>query len=298
MARNLDLAALRSFIAVAETGGVTRAAQRLHLTQSGVSMQLKRLEGSLDAELLSRDGRGVTLTKLGEELLSNARKMIALNDEIVERMRRAPLEGELTLGMPHDIVYPLAPRVLRRFNADFPGVRVNLVSPPSSELIRAHQNGEIDVILTTEEGAHPGAETLTRRCLVWVGAPSGRAWRKRPAPVATDPRCAFRKPSFEALDRAGVGWEWAISTGSSDAIIATIAADLGICALLKGTAPAGLEEIDHGGALPDLPMINVNLYVGANIAKEQALTDQLASYVREAFQSTDPLRNRAVRQVA
>lgn len=298
MARNLDLAALRSFVAVADTGGVTRAAQRLHLTQSGVSMQLKRLEESLDAELLTREGRGVALTKLGEELLAQARKMISMNDEILERMRTTPLQGELTLGLPHDIVYPLAPRVLQRFNRDYPAVRVNLISPPSSELIRLHEKGEIDVIVTTEDGAHPGAETLARRRLVWVGAPGGRAWRKRPAPVATDPRCAFRKPSFEALDRAGVGWEWAISTGHTDAINATIAADLAICALLQGTAPPGLEEIAHDGALPELPMINVNLYAAGHTGRDQALTDQLANYVREAFQTADPLRTAAVRQVS
>ena len=86
MARNLDLTALRSFVTVAESGGVTRAAQQLHLTQSAVSMQLKRLEESLNQPLLDRSGRGVSLTNQGEQLLSYGRRMLALNDEVMARM--------------------------------------------------------------------------------------------------------------------------------------------------------------------------------------------------------------------
>lgn len=296
MARNLDLAALRSFVAVAETGGVTRAAQRLHLTQSGVSMQLKRLEESLDAQLLIREGRGVALTKIGEELLPQARQILALNDAIWRRMAEPSLEGELTLGIPHDVVYPLAPLVLRRFAQDFPGVRVTLTSPPTADLLKAFDAGEIDVILTTERTPRATGLTLARRPLVWVGAVGGEAWRKRPAPLATDPRCAFRKPSFEALDEAGIPWEWVISASSQDAISASIAADLAICALLQGTAPKELEEIDHGGDLPELPWISINLYVNSD--PQNGLTDRLAQYVRDCFDEADPLKAQSIRRVA
>jgi len=82
MPRNLDLTALRAFVTVAETGGVTRAAGQLNLTQSAVSMQLKRLEESLDQHLLDRSGRGISLTTRGEQLLSYGRRMLALNDEV------------------------------------------------------------------------------------------------------------------------------------------------------------------------------------------------------------------------
>ena len=115
MARNLDVTALRSFVAVADEGKVTAAAARLNLTQSAVSMQLKRLEEALDQALFDRSGRGVALTSEGELLLSYARRMIALNDEIWSRMTHEDFEGELIFGVPHDIVYPHVPTVLRRF---------------------------------------------------------------------------------------------------------------------------------------------------------------------------------------
>lgn len=296
MARNIDLAALRSFIAVAETGGVTRAAQRLHLTQSGVSMQLKRLEESLGIQLLAREGRGVSLTKIGEELLAQARRLVALNDEIWEKVTKTPTEGALTLGIPHDIVHPIAAQVLKRFANDFPGVRVSLVSHGSRELLRGLEAGEIDVILTTEQDVGQRGETLARRPMVWMGANGGRAWRRRPLPIAIEPNCAFRKPSFEALEQADIGFDWVISTANDHAICASIAADLAIGAFLRGAEPAGTEEIEHDGDLPALPMVNINLY--SNTDQKDVLTDQLADYVRAAFQHRDPLRDTVLRHVA
>ena len=119
MARNLDLTALRSFVAVADAGGVTRAAGFLNLTQSAVSMQLKRLEDGLGIALLDRSARTIALNPMGEQLLSYARRMLALNDEIYGRMTSTDYEGEITVGVPSDIIYPAIPLVLQRFAQDF-----------------------------------------------------------------------------------------------------------------------------------------------------------------------------------
>ncbi len=86
MARNLDMTALRSFVMVADAGGVTKAAGLLNLTQSAVSMQLKRLEESLNLALLDRSARQISVTPEGEQLLSYARRMLALNDEALRRL--------------------------------------------------------------------------------------------------------------------------------------------------------------------------------------------------------------------
>ena len=128
MPRNLDLTALRSFVTVAETGGVTRAAGFLNLTQSAVSMQLKRLEEALDLQLLDRTSRSVSLTASGEQLLGYAKRMLELNDEAWGRLTSGEYEGQIVLGVPHDIVLPALPRVLARFAAEYPRVNVQLIS--------------------------------------------------------------------------------------------------------------------------------------------------------------------------
>ena len=276
--RNLDITTLRSFVAVADQGGVTRAAGFLHLTQSAVSMQLKRLEELLGLELLDRSGRTIALTASGEQLLAYARRMIALNDEVISKLTDQAYEGEVVLGVPHDIVYPAIPRVLQRFNADFPRVRVQLISSYSLQLFK---RGECDLILTTEASVSDGSETVAELPLRWIGAPGGSAWRKSPIPLAVGRRCAFRPQMISALDAEGIPWELSVETENDRTIEATVSADLAVHAMLDGTEPAHLEQIDTGGALPELPAHMINLYGGET--GRGAVVEALAALVRQNF---------------
>lgn len=173
--RNLDLTALRSFVAIVDAGGVTRAAGFLNLTQSAVSMQIKRLEDMLNLPLFDRSTRKMVPTPAGEQLLGYARKMLALNDEVFGRLTEAQHEGEIILGVPHDIVYPTIPPVLKAFAVDFPKMRITLVSSFTKTLKTQFAQGECDLILTTESDLDVGGETLAELPLVWLGAVGGAA---------------------------------------------------------------------------------------------------------------------------
>ena len=279
--RNLDITTLRSFVAVADTGGVTRAAGFLHLTQSAVSMQLKRLEELLGLELLDRSGRTIALTASGDQLLGYARRMVALNDEVIGRLTHQAFEGEVVLGVPHDIVYPLIPRVLQRFNAAYPRVKVQLLSSFSTALKDKFGRGECDLILTTESSETKESETVATLPLRWVGAPNGSTWRQRPLRLAFCRHCLFRPKVIAALDAAGITWDMVVETESDRSIEATVAADLAIHAMLDGTEPQHLVQIDHGGTLPDLPVQMVNLY-GADNSHDEIISE-LAALIRQTF---------------
>jgi DNA-binding transcriptional LysR family regulator len=281
MMRTLDLTALRSFATVAEVGGVTRAAARLNLTQSAVSMQLKRLEESINQPLLDRSGRGVALTAQGEQLLSYAKRMLVLNDEALGRMTAEAWEGEIVFGAPHDVVYPHIPSVLSRFARSHPRVRVTLVSSVTRALKERLARGEADLILTTEDGLEPGGETLTRSPMVWIGAPGGQAWRQRPLPLAFEPQCLFRAIALRALEAAGIDWSMAVEADSTRTIEASVSADLGVCAILESAMQPYFEPIPHGGALPALPRMGINMYRAGG--PKAALIDRLADAVREAY---------------
>ncbi|MEQ5868379.1 LysR family transcriptional regulator [Sagittula sp. NFXS13] len=277
--RNLDITVLRSFVAVAEAGGVTRAAGFLNLTQSAVSMQLKRLEEMLDMKLLDRSGRGVTLTPAGAQLLGYAQRMVELNDEIYTRLTCQEWEGEIVLGVPVDIVYPVIPQVLRRMARTHPRVKIQLLSSFTRSLKRQFARGEVDVILTTEAGVDSGGETLLEVPMLWVGAPEGQARRARPLRVAFCRSCGFREHALGALDSADLQWELAVDSDSDMTVDATVSADLAISARLQGHAPAFVEYIEDD-ALPQLGTQRINLYAGNG---RKAITDILCDYIRQGM---------------
>lgn len=280
--RTLDLTALRSFVAVADTGGVTRASGVLHLTQSAVSMQIKRLEEMLDIQLFDRSGRGVVLTAAGEQLLVYARRMLELNDEAVTRLTAQEFEGEITLGVPHDIIYPYLPPVLRRFAVDLPRMRVRLISQSSLKLRDMFGRGEVDAILTTEDEAGPGGEVLVQLPLQWVGAVGGNAWRQDPLPVAFCSNCFFRPGVLRKLTEADRDWDMIIDSKQDTAIDAAISADLAVYAVIQGNLPPQTEVIKHKGALPDPGDTRIILYM-QKTDKPALLT--LREMLRAAYRS-------------
>ncbi|WP_316014229.1 LysR family transcriptional regulator [Roseobacter sp. HKCCA0434] len=284
MPRNLDMTALRSFVTVAECGGVTRAAGQLHLTQSAVSMQIKRLEEALGQPLLDRSGRGVALTAQGEQLLGYGRRILRLNDEVWSRMTDHAYEGEIVFGVPHDIVYPHVPLILQRFAVDYPRVKVQLISSYTRGLKAQMARGEVDLILTTESEVDAGGETLATHGLDWVGAPGGQAWKQRPLRLAFEYACIFRAGVQAALDRQDIPWEMAVESDSTRTVEASVSADLAVHAVVAGSTPPYMETVRHGGMLPQLPKININMYVakGANAV----LAGHLARAVRGAYGAT------------
>jgi DNA-binding transcriptional LysR family regulator len=290
--RNLDLTTLRSFVAVADSGGVTRAAGFLHLTQSAVSMQLKRLEDLLGMELLDRSGRTIGLTASGEQLLVYARRMVALNDEVITRLTDHAFEGEITLGVPHDVVYPVVPQVLKQFHAAYPRVKVHLEASYTKTLKDQFLKGECDVIVTTETGVDQGGEMLARKRLRWVGAPGGTAWRQRPLPLAFCKHCVFRSQVTAALDHDSIVWEMTVDTESDRTIEAAVSADLAVHAMVDGTEPPYLEQVEDNGALPELPVQQINLYGARDGAGE--VHEALIRLLRNGFGTAAPARLRAV----
>ncbi|HVL20819.1 MAG TPA: LysR family transcriptional regulator [Amaricoccus sp.] len=281
MPRNLDIAALRSFLTVAEIGGVTRAAAQLNLTQSAVSMQLKRLEESFGQSLLDRSGRTIGLTAQGEQLVDHARRLLAANDETWSRMTEASPVGEINLGSPDDLLNPHVPRVMAGFARSHPQLKVRLQTAQSTPLKERFARGELDVILTTEAEPGPGGETIATDPLVWFGAPRGEAWRRRPLPIGTVAGCIFNRPAIETLNAAGFDWKLEIDSVSNPAMDASIAADIVIRLAMRGTVPAQFEVIDHRGALPTLPEFCVNMYVTQG--QRRQLVAPLAERLRAAY---------------
>ena len=281
MPRNLDIASLRSFVTVADVGGVTRAAGYLNLTQSAVSMQIKRLEDSLGISLFLRAARKLALSPEGEQLLSYGRRMLALNDEALSQLAATCCQGEIRLGVPHDVVYPVIPGILRRMAQAYPRVRINLVSSFTVLMKQDFARGAFDVMLTTEEAPEAGAEVLSTRDLVWVGANDGNAWQRRPLRLGFKDTCIFRPRAQAVLDEAGIPWEMATGGESEQAVEATVAADLAVSVRMLGSIPDGMAPITGDNQLPPVGEMKLGLY-RANRRSDEAV-DMLVSELRCAY---------------
>ena len=280
--RNMDIATLRSFRAIAETGSMTRAATRVNMTQSAISMQIKRLESSLDLALFDRTSKGMVTTAAGDQLLRYAKKMLAMNDEAWSRLTASEYEGELSLGVPNDIINPYIPRILRRFLQDYPRIQVKLHAGHTLELLEQFNKGMHDVLLTTELEPGKGGEVLATQRLVWIGAVGGTAWKRSPLPLSFTKSCAFRRAAIATLAEEGKEWVETVTSEDDSAGSAMVAVDLGVKAELEYADHTGREVIQHNGQLPELPDYSIVLYHSRD-GIDRDMADILSDYITRAF---------------
>jgi DNA-binding transcriptional LysR family regulator len=282
MAKNVDTSLLRAFVAVAETAGMTAAANVLNLTQAAVSQQIKRLEDAFQTQLFERDRRGLRLTGPGERLFAKAKRLLALNDEIWADMTTPIYSGEVRLGIPYDIVSAYLPPVLKSFSEAYPKILISLECRPSFFLLEGLDAGDLDVAITTELGCGPHGESLIMDRLVWAGARGGSAHLQRPLPLSCgNENCAFRPPILRALMAAGIDWRPVSEINNMDALNVTVQTDLSVGALLASTVPAGLDILGSESGLPALPPFSINLYLPKTGATPVGA--ELARHIREGF---------------
>jgi DNA-binding transcriptional LysR family regulator len=276
---DLDLDLLRGFVTVAERGGFTAAGTALGLTQSAISLKVKRLEDILGKRVLDRGGRGVALTREGETLLAYARRMLALNDEAVRRMIAPPVEGRLRLGVAdHFIPRNLAP-VLARFAQSYPQVRLEVEVGRSHDLRAAMADGGLDLVLGKRRDGETEGRPIFTETIVWVAAPDWQAPAERPLPIAMLPQgCMFRDRALAALARAGIAFEVVFTSASLPGVAAAAQAGFATTVLGRAGLPPGLVERPE---LPGCGMAEMCLFGDAE--GRSALVEPLIGFIRDSL---------------
>jgi len=277
--RNLDLALIRTFVAVADHASMTAAANVLNLTQSAVSQQVKRLEEVLGAALFTRGRRGLAVTDAGERLLGKARRLLGLNDEIWSEMTAKVTRGSVRLGVPYDLIGTSLAPVLKAYTEACPQVEISLVCNSSPRLLEALERGEIDVAVIEEPLGQSRGECLGIERLVWVGARAGNAHLKPVLPISmVADTCAFRPAVLSALGEQGRQWRTVFENGNIEATTATVRTDLAVTAWLASTVPADLDILGAEEGLPELPPFAINLHLSRSQAEAPVL--ELARHIR------------------
>lgn len=296
MTPTLDPELLQAFVAVAEQRSFTRAAVALNRTQSAVSMQVKRLEERLQAELFHRSKTNVDLSSAGEGLLGYARRILSLNEEAVGRLREQNIEGRVRLGVMDDYGTLIVPPLLASFVANFPLIHIEMETGLTSGMTDRLGEAYDLVIAMHPEGRSKG-ELLRTEQAVWAASAEHRVEQTEPLPVALYPQgCLFRKWAIQALDEAGRPWRLAFVSHSLSAVEAIAAQGLAVTVVKSGTFPKTLRRLSARDGMPPLPRAQICLHRAPKLSRAGALlADHLVTALRRPSSSDAKVRHPEVR---
>ncbi len=257
---NIPTDVLRTFVAIADTGSFTQAADQVFRTQSAVSQQVNKLEKTIGKDLFSREGRSVKLTPDGNEFIGYARRILKLHDEAISVFAEPHLEGLVRFGIPDDYVEAYLQRILSSSAEAFPRIQFEIECQSSEELVEKLDQDRLDIALITNRPGFPKGDIVSRQAVVWVTSPTHFAHEEDPMPVALfETTCPVRQAVLEKLDKMGRNYRLAYSSPNHAGLTAAVKAGLAVTALARCAVPAGLRELTPDEGFPSLPASPLSL---------------------------------------
>ncbi len=267
----LDTDQLRSFLAIVDSGSYTRAAERVHKTQSAVSMHIRRLEEQLGCALFVKHGRGARLTAEGERLIEFARRIIQVEAGALAAVSRKGLRGAVRLGIPDDYAESFLAEILSRFNRRHPLVEVSVVCEASLELAAQVTAGALELALVTDHSGFHDFELLREEPLVWAAAERFRIEDGAPIPLALgSATCIWRRAAEDALAGATRPTRGLFFSKNFTAIGTVVRAGLAATILPASMVGEGLRRLGRGEGLPDLSLTRMGLIHAPGRPTEEA----------------------------
>lgn len=268
MSRTLDLDHLRTLVAIAECGGFGKAAAVLHVSQPALSQHVRLLERTLKQRLFTKSGRGVKFTAEGERVLAEARQILAVHDEALERLLEPP-RRTIVVGSSEHSAEQLLPELIRALRAAFPDAETRFEIGRSTQLEEAVTRGVVDFAVILASRGTEGGREIGRFPLTWWAAPD---WEPPAAEetfplVAFEEPCAMRERALAALATDGYRTTVAGQSATLEGVLAGVRAGLGAAVLPSiGGAPAGVVP------RPDLPPVGS---VGIRLVARQGLDPEV-----------------------
>lgn len=252
---DLDIDMLRCFMEVAETGSFTKAGNNIGLTQSGVSVKIRRLEERLELQIFNRTSKSLSLTHDGEILFDHAKRILSAHDEAVSRLTKPKASGKLRVGVIDYFLPELLPNILRKFKRQYPNIHLEVWIDVGMNLIPLFEKGELDIVVAGKESYQGNCRSLMQEPLFWVVGKDTDASQHETLPLVLFPSpCSFRKIATESLQNDNREWEIPF-TGTSIASIQTaVLAGMGISILPQGALKEGIKKAPSHLGLPELPM--------------------------------------------
>ena len=281
MAVNLPTELLRSFAAIVDSGSMLRATERVFVSQSALSLQMKRLEETVQTPLFHRDGRRLALTPAGQSLLTFAREILATNDRAVTALNGDALAGPARVGLVQDFAETLLSGVLARFSHRNPDALLQVRVGGSPALLEDLAADRLDVVLCIGAADDPAAIRVAP--MTWVGDSQLAAQEVLPIAVLERP-CRFRDAALAALDAEGRAYRVVLETPSLSVLRAAVDSGLAITCRTSIFSDRALDA-DTTASLPRLPKV---AYVRHTRASSHPTIDRLAELMNAAVLDLQP----------
>ena len=255
----LDPRLLRAFVAIAENGSFTVAAERLHMTQSTISQQLGRLEQAVGRELIDRAARPVQTTAAGERLLGYSKRILALQTEAETLLADPAGTSPIRIGVAEDIVTLPMAQTFAGFTRRHREIRLDVTTGLSRDLTKRYREGEFDLVVVKEPEAGSGNRASFPEAIAWFESERLAGEWPDPLPlVAFPPGGLYRDTMFERIEKEHRRWYIAFSGSSLQSVLVAVEAGLGLSLLPVGTT-AGRAIRRYAGFGPEPSMV-VSIY--------------------------------------
>ncbi len=285
---NIPTELLRTLVTVVDLRSFTKAAQALGITQPAVSAQIKRVQMLLGGDLFDRSAPGVTLTEKGVLVVNHARRLLSLNDQILNLSGGRPTSQTLRVGIPGDFAGARIPWTLANFRLKWPDVRFNVQCGNFDSLLRDVRQGEIDLVVgvSATEPELPARHQWTDEA-VWVRSEATEIDLSGPVPlVSYGEGCAYHSAAISALYQAGRDCEHVFVASSIVSISVAVTAGLGVTVLARGRidrSPFLRTDLAiwEDAPLPKLPRLVFGIYAGED--DDRRVIDELANDIVAAL---------------
>lgn len=277
---NLPTTLLRSFVAIVDSGSMLNASEQVFVTQSALSLQIKRLEELLQQPLFLREGRRLSLTPAGDLMLDYARRVLDLHDEAIAAVSAGRFAGPARVGMVQDFAETLLTGLLAQFSELHPDAQIYARVAGTAELQMLLERRQLDIVLGFAAGGDPAG--IATAAMHWYGDATLANRSVIPLAVLETP-CRFREAAIRALDEAGRAYRITVETPNLTTLRSAVSAGLGLTCrthLFLDTA-APLED----ARLPALPRVACIIQTAADL---DVATQRLADLARATVLALQP----------
>jgi DNA-binding transcriptional LysR family regulator len=282
---NIPTDLLRTFVSVVELRSFTRAARAQGMTQPAVSAQIRRLKFLLGVELFDRSAPGVSLTPMGQNVIESARRLLSVNDHIVQIASPNSAAQLVRIGVRKDCMGEELAGMLAAIRARWPHLRFTVLGAGQRRMLAQLKQDQVDLVVALVRDEPVGkARHYWAEELAWVRGKNTVLDFKAPIPlVAYGDRCLCYQVALAALDKAGLEGELVFRANTAEALRSAVAAGVGVMLVPRGRIAAGLQASDDD-PLPPAPTAygGVFLREGATNETFEQLADQFAQMLRPA----------------